>query len=126
MSPQSAPERDKGLEKQLLHLLRFSGIDKDNLEELVGIVVGLQGKGLDKLRVFPRGLPPVVDGLNVSATIDAANLVDILNVVLTQTPRLSGVSVFPYGITNPEAFQLNVTLGSPVEAGAGVETGAGG
>jgi hypothetical protein len=126
MSPQSAVEPTKGLEKQLLHILRFSGIEKDNLQELVGIVVGLQSKGLSRLRVFPRGLPPVVDGLNVSATVDTANLAGILNVILTQTPRLGGVSVFPYGITNPEAFQVNVSLGNTVDAGVAVETGTGG
>lgn len=113
-----------GLEQQLLHLLRFSGIDEDNLRELVGIVVGLQSKGLDKIRVFPRGLPPVVDGLNVQATVDAAKVGAILNTVLNQTPRLGGVSVFPYGITNPEVFQVNVALGNTAGAGTVAETGA--
>jgi hypothetical protein len=117
MSPKTGAQPAQGLEKQLLNLLRFSGMDKDNLQELVGIVVGLQGKGLDRFRVFPRGIPPVVDGLNVEATVDAANIANILNIILNQTPRLGGVSVFPYGIPST-IFQVNVALGNTVGTSA--------
>jgi hypothetical protein len=126
MANQTGTKAATGLEQQLLHLLRFSGIDKDNLQELVGIVVGLQSKGLARFRVFPIGIPPVVDGLNVQAAVDTANLADTLNIILTQTPRLGGLSIFPYGIPNPEVFQVNLTLGNTVEAGSVNETGAGG
>jgi hypothetical protein len=125
MANETGAKPAAGLEHQLLHLLRFSGIDEDNLRELVGIVVGLQGKGLEKIRVFPRGILPVVDGLNVQAIVDAAKLGTILNTVVNQTPRLSGVSVFPYGITNPEVFQVNVALGNTVEAGNVAKIGVG-
>ena len=118
-----AQSNTEGLEKQLLHLLRFSGMDKDNLQELVGIVAGLQSKGLSTLRVFPKGLPPVVDSLSVQATIPATNAANILNIILNQTPRLTGVVIFPYGIINPEAFQINLTLGNTVEAAASAEAG---
>lgn len=125
MSQQSTAPAPEGVEKQLLHLLRFSGIEDDNLRELVAIVVGLQNKGLTSIRVFPRGLPPVVDGLNVQATIGAGELGNILTTVLTQTPRLSGVSIFPYGIVNPEVFQVSLALGNTVEAGSAAETAGG-
>jgi hypothetical protein len=117
MATQGAVYSAESLEKELLNILRFSGIEKDNLHDLVKIVVNLQGKGLGNLRVFPRGIPPVVDGLNVQATVSAANIANILNTVLQQTPRLSGVVVFPYGIPAPEIFQVNVSLGNTVEAG---------
>ena len=123
MVPESA-QTNEGLEKQLLHLLQFSGINQENLHELVGIVAGLQNKGLERIRVFPKGIPPVVDGLNVQATVEASQIAGILNTVLSQTPRLGGVSIFPYGIPFPEVFQVNVTLGNTVEAGNSAETGA--
>jgi len=124
MSPQGA-QADEGLEKQLLHLLQFSGINSENLRELVSIVVGLQSKGLKAFRIFPRGIAPVVDGVSVQATVSANDVSNILNIVLKQTPRLGGVSIFPYGITNPEFFQVNITLGNTVEAGSTAALGGG-
>jgi len=115
MATEGAGRSEENLEKQLLHNLRYSGISDDNLHELVKIVVGLQGNGLQNIRVFPRGIPPVVDGLNVQATVGASSIANILNVILHDTPRLGGVVVFPYGIPIPEIFQVNVALGNTVE-----------
>jgi hypothetical protein len=112
------------LEDQLLHLLRFSGIEKDNLRELVSIVVGLKSNGLGAFRIFPRGIPPVVDGLTVQATVSAANISQILSTILTNPVRLGGVVIFPYGIPVVESFQVNVALGNTVETGAAAEAGA--
>jgi len=113
------------LGKELLRRLRFSKMDDDNLQDLVKIVIGLQTNGLQNLQVFPRGIPPVVDGLSLQTTVGAASLGNLLSVVLQNTPRVTGVVVFPYGIPNPEIFQVNVTLGNPVEAG-GVQAGGAG
>lgn len=112
-----AQQTSEGLEKQLLHLLRFSGLQQENLRELVNIVVQLQSKGLNKFRIFPRGIINI-DGLEVQGTVEASQAATLLGSILTQTPRLGGVSIFPYGIINPEAFQVNVTLGNVAEAGA--------
>ena len=106
----------ESLEKQLLHALRFSGLEKENLNELVQIVVELRRGGLDQVRVFPKGQPPRVDGLQVQALVDTGKLSTILNRILTETPRLRGVTVFPYGIPRPEIFQINVDLGETVQA----------
>jgi len=95
MVPESA-QTNEGLEKQLLHLLQFSGINQENLHELVGIVAGLQNKGLERIRVFPKGIPPVVDGLNVQATVEASQIAGILNTVLSQSPVSAG---FPSSLT---------------------------
>jgi hypothetical protein len=78
-----------------------------------------QGKGLENLCVFPKGLPRVVHGLNVQATAPAANIANVLNAVLQQTltPRLGVVVIFPVGILNPEAFQVNVSMGNTVVVG---------
>jgi hypothetical protein len=104
----------ESFEKELLHALRFSGMDKENLNELVRIVVELNRKGFGRVRVFPKGIP-VVDSLEVQTLVDSSQI-DLLTKIFTETPRLRGVSVFPYGIPNPEIFQVNVELGQPVQA----------
>ena len=119
MGNDKTTKRTDSLEKELTHALRFSGLDKENLNELVRIVVGLNTEGLDQMRVFPKGQPPIVDGLQVQALVDTEELATVLNHILTNTPRLRGVAVFPYGIPNPEVFQINVDLGETVQtAGA--------
>jgi len=115
----STSANTEGLEKELLKLLQYSGIEKDNLEELVAIVVGLRSNGLGAFRIFPRGIPPVVDGLNLQTTVAAADISRIVNLLLIKPERLGGVVIFPYGIPFVEAYQVNVSLGNTIE-----ETGA--
>ena len=107
--------RTDSLERELMRTLRFSGLNNENLNELVRIVVGLNDEGLGQLRVFPKGQPPIVDGLQVQAMVETEQLTTVLNHVLTNAPRLRGVSVFPYGIPNPEIFQVNVDIGETVQ-----------
>src|SRR5262245_47649221 len=103
-------------EEALMRELRYSGIDKENLKELVGIVAGIM-KGLKKLKVFPRGTP-VPDGLRVAGVIDAGDASRFLSEVLLKTPRLGGVVVFPRGIPWPEVFGVNIDLGATNETGS--------
>jgi len=123
MGTDKTTKRSDSLEKELTHALRFSGLDKENLNELVRIVVGLNDEGLDQMRVFPKGQPPIVDGLQVQALVDTEELATVLNHILTNTPRLRGVSVFPYGIPNPEIFQINVDLGETVQTAGAATAG---
>jgi hypothetical protein len=123
MGNEKTTKRPESLEKELIHALRFSGLDKENLNELVRIVVGLNDEGLDQMRVFPKGQPPIVDGLQVQALVNAEELTTVLNQILTNTPRLRGVSVFPYGIPNPEIFQINVDLGETVQTAGAATAG---
>jgi len=123
MGTDKTTKRSDYLEKELTHALRFSGLDKENLNELVRIVVGLNDEGLDQMRVFPKGQPPIVDGLQVQALVDTEELATVLNHILTNTPRLRGVSVFPYGIPNPEIFQINVDLGETVQTAGSIVAG---
>jgi hypothetical protein len=116
-------KRSDSLEKELIHALRFSGLDKENLNELVHIVVGLKDGGLEQMRVFPKGQPPIVDGVQVQALVDTEELNTVLTQILSNTPRLRGVSVFPYGIPNPEIFQVNVDLGETVQTAAAIAAG---
>jgi hypothetical protein len=98
--------------------LRFGGLDRDNLKDLVEIVAGIQKAGLKKIKAFPKGSPPLVDGLRVSGLVDAGEANRLLGEILLKTPRLNGIVVFPYGIPWPEIFRINVDLGATVEAGA--------
>jgi hypothetical protein len=105
------------IEEVLMQELRFGGIDKENLQELVGIVAGIQQEGLKRIKVFPKGQPPIVDGLRVSGILEASEANRFLGEVLMKTPRLGGVIVFPYGIPWPEIFRVSIDLGAPVETG---------
>lgn len=113
----------ESLEKDLLHTLRHSNIDKDNLSELVRVVAQLRREGLERSRILLKGTPRP-DGLTLQAFVDADRLGTILSQILTKTPRLQAVVVFPYGIPYPEVFQVNVDLGETsqpgISAGIGV------
>ncbi len=104
-------------DQALMHELRFGGLHKENLEELVGIVAGIHKVGLTRVKVFPIGIPAVT-GVQVSGVVEAGAVSEFLRQVLTSTPRLGGVVVFPYGIPWPEIFRVNIDIGAPVEAGA--------
>jgi hypothetical protein len=109
-----AAQTDKAqesIEQVLMRELRFGGIDKENLKELVGIVAGLQKSGLKRIKVFPKGIP-VVDGLRVSGILESGELSRFFGDALVKTPRLGGIVVFPYGIPWPEIFRVNVDLGA--------------
>jgi hypothetical protein len=103
-------------EEALMRELRFGGIDKENLKELVGIVAGIQKAGLKKYKAFPKGTP-VPDGLRVSGVIDAGDANRFLSDILLKTPRLGGVVVFPYGTPWPEIFSVNNDLGATAQTG---------
>ena len=96
--------------KDLLNALKHSGMDKENLNELVNIAAGLQKGGLKTVRVFPKGIP-VPDSLHVQGIIGSSELNTVLASLLTKTPRLGGLRLFPYGIPWPEVFQVEVELG---------------
>lgn len=91
--------------------LRFGGIDKENLKELVGIVAGIRKAGLKGVKVFPKGIP-VPEGLRVSGTLATSEATSFLAEVLMKTPRFGGIVVFPYGIPWPEIFRIHIDLGA--------------
>jgi len=103
-------------EEVLMRELRFGGMDKENLKELVGIVAKIQKGGLKRFKVFPKGIP-VPDALRVSGIIDAGEANKFLGEILLRTPRLGGVVVFPYAIPWPDIFRVNIDIGAPVETG---------
>src|SRR5712691_9087295 len=99
MSDKEAKPQES-VEEALMRELRFGGIDKENLKELVGIVAGIQKGGLKRFKVFPKGIP-APDSLRITGIIDAGEANRFLGEILLKTPRLDGVVVFPYGIPWP-------------------------
>jgi hypothetical protein len=115
MEDKEKKPKPQGLEEALMRELRYGGLDKDNLKDLVDIVAGIQKAGLQKIKAFPIGIPPLVDGLRVCGFVGAGEANRLLGELLLKTPRLNGVVVFPYGIPWPEIFRLDVDLGATVE-----------
>jgi len=100
----------RSFEDELLESLRFSGIESDNLQDLVRAVVEIQQTGLEGVKVFPRGIV-APDSLQVKAVLNPQQLQGFINSLVIDMPRVRGVSIFPYGIVAPEAFGLEVEIG---------------
>lgn len=115
MSDKEAKPQES-IEEALMRELRFGGIDKENLKELVGIVAGIRKGGLKRFKVFPKGIP-VPDGLRVTGTIDAGEANRFLGEILLKTPRLYGLACFPCGIPWPEIFRVILDIGATVQTG---------
>jgi hypothetical protein len=98
------------LHKEIANKLRFGGFTKDKLDELVGVVAQIHQHGLAQLSVYTKGTTNP-DGVEVRGVVSAANISSVLNNILTQVPRYTGVVIFPYGIISPEAYQVNVHIG---------------
>lgn len=105
-----APRSDS-IEEILLNSLKHDGLKKEKLEELVNVVSGFYQAGLTKIKVFPKGIPPVVDGLELQASVDVKQLPDFVNLIINE-PKVSGFVYFPYGIPFVTDARLNIVLGS--------------
>lgn len=113
------------VEQELLRILRFGGLDKNNLATLVKIVAGFTQNGLNHIKVFPKGIPPVYEGLEVKSVVQANDLSRILGIILAEA-QVSSVLVFPYGIPAYDVAEIVVGLGpTPVVGGAASAAEAG-
>jgi hypothetical protein len=102
--------REYSLDFYLLERMRFSGVEKENLTDIVGIVASLKNKyGIVPFDVTPHGLP-VPNCLTVRYLIESIALNKVMNVLL-DTPRLQMVSILPRGIPRSTQFEVHVTLG---------------
>ena len=113
----------QAVEQELLKILRFGGLDKDNLATLVKIVAGFNEKGLNQFKVFPRGIPPVYEGLEIRSVVQANQLNSILATILAEA-QVSSVLVFPYGIPAYDIAEIVVGLGPTPVTGATSASGA--
>jgi hypothetical protein len=111
-----AEAKAASFEESLLHELRFGGLEKENLKELVSIVAGIQRSGVKEMRVLPRGTPPMIEGLRVSGTIGQSELARFAGEVLARTPRLGVARLFPYGIPWPEIWRIDLDIGAAAVA----------
>jgi hypothetical protein len=109
VSTATIPKANVSFEKELLNMLRFGGLHEDNLKDLVRAVAGLHANGMDKVRVFPKGIP-VPTGVTVECILDRSKL-DLISKILQETPRCTSVVVFPYGIPYPDVFGVNANIG---------------
>jgi len=100
----------ESFEKELLKVLKFSGLKGDQLQELVSAVVAVKEIGLHGITVFPKGIP-AVDRLGVRTVLSGAQLEAFMKHRVINMPRVGTVSVFPYGIPVPEIFSLEFEVG---------------
>ena len=82
------------------------------------------GQGMEHIKVFPRGLPPIYDGVELKSVVQADQLNTILNIVLNEI-QVTSIRIFPYGIPVYDIAELVVALGpSPMASAAGMSEAA--
>jgi hypothetical protein len=103
----TAPEYS--LDYYLLEKLRFSGIDKENLADLVNIVSSLKNKyGIAPYAAEVEG-SRIPNALTMRYLVDSLTLHKLTN-VLVDTPRLEKITILPRGIPRSTQFDLQITL----------------
>ncbi|HEY2461890.1 MAG TPA: hypothetical protein VGI16_13855 [Candidatus Acidoferrum sp.] len=105
-----APARELSLDHHLLERLKFSGMDRENVADLISIAVSLKNKyGIAPFSAIPQG-HPVRDALTLRYLMETSTLTKIINVLL-DTPRIHTVSISPRGIPRTSEFEVRITLG---------------
>jgi hypothetical protein len=103
------PVREYSLDYYLLEKLRFSGLDKENLTDLISIVASLKNKyGIAPFAADVES-SPIPNGLTMHYLVDSITLHKLMNVLL-DTPRLEKLTILPRGIPRAAQFELLVTL----------------
>ncbi|HVO58130.1 MAG TPA: hypothetical protein VMT51_10580 [Dongiaceae bacterium] len=105
-----SPAREYSLEQYLQERLKFSGMQRENLTDLIGIIASLKNKySIIPFAVAVQG-EPVPNALTARYLMDGLILNKLMNLLL-DTPRLASVLVVPHGFPKATQFELNVTLG---------------
>jgi len=98
------------IDHQMLEHLKYSGIDPENLADLVGLFVGLKNKyGLVPFAITAES-NPIPNAVTARYIVDSITINKIANVLL-ETPRLHRVTISPHGISKSSQYELDVTLG---------------
>ncbi|HKV63286.1 MAG TPA: hypothetical protein VJO16_15345 [Candidatus Acidoferrum sp.] len=106
----ATPAREYSLEYYLLEHMKYGGIDRENLADLVSIVVSLKNKyGIAPFASLPHGAPVPV-GLTLRYQVEATTLPKLINII-HDTPRLNSLTVVPRGIPAAATFEVRITLG---------------
>jgi len=102
--------REFSLDYYLLDRMKFSGVERENLTDLVSIIISLK----NKYSIVPFAITscgePIPNGVVVSYLMESTTMSKLLNVLL-DTPRLSSVTVVPRGIQRAPHFEIKITLG---------------
>jgi hypothetical protein len=108
--PMATPAREYSLDYYLLEHMKYGGIDRENLADLVSIVVSLKNKyGISPFAALPHGTPIPV-GLTVRYQVEATTLPKLISII-HDTPRLNAVTVVPRGIPSAAQYEVRITLG---------------
>jgi hypothetical protein len=103
--------REYSLDYYLFDRMRFSGIERENLEDLVSIVTSLKNKyGIVPFGVPPQG-HPVPNAMTARYVVETTTLNKIMNILL-DTPRLQQMCILPRGIPRSNQFEVHLTLGT--------------
>ena len=106
----ATPGREYSLDHYLLERLKYSGIDPQNLADLVAIAVSLKNKyGIVPFAAAAQG-QPIPNALTVSYLMEGITINKIVSVVL-DIPRLSAMKIVPRGIPKSAQFEVQITLG---------------
>jgi hypothetical protein len=102
--------REYSLDHHLLEHMKFSGIEHDNLIDLVNIVVSLKNKyGIVPHAAAAEGYP-IRNALIVSYVMESIMLNEVINILL-DIPRLRGLTIVPRGIPKTAQFDVDITIG---------------
>jgi hypothetical protein len=102
--------REFSLDHHLFERLRFCGVERENLNDLIGIVVSLKNKyGIVPFAIAAEN-QPVPSAITVRYQLDSVTLNKVFNVIL-DTPRLCHAGIVPRGIPRPTQFEVTLTLG---------------
>ena len=106
----ASPGREYPLDHHLIEHLKFSGLERDNLNDLITIVVSLKSKyGIVPLAAAAQG-NPLSNALTVNYVMESIALNKIIN-ILMDIPRLNSITVRPLGIPKSSQFNVIITLG---------------
>jgi hypothetical protein len=106
----ATPGREYSLDHHLMEHMRYSGIERENLADLISIIVGLKHKyGIVPLTATAQGYPEP-NAIKVSYIMESIALHKIINILL-DIPRLSSITMSPLGIPRSSQFAVDITLG---------------
>jgi hypothetical protein len=106
----ATPGREYSLDHHLMERMKFSGMERQNLTDLISIIVSLKNKyGIVPLAAAAAGYP-VPNALTVSYVMESLALNKIISVLL-DIPRLNAITILPLGVPKSAQFDVDIPLG---------------
>lgn len=106
----SVRQYSTSIDLQMLEHLKYSGLEAENLSDLVGLFVSLK----TKYGIVPFAMAaesnPVPNAVTARYLVDSLTLSKIAN-FLFETSRLRRVTISPHGLAKTGQYELAVTLG---------------